>query len=221
LEYVEGVVLDPPPQYFLKGSLFHKAVADFYRSLAANRPHGRAALRACLQEIRDPEARGHIENALVVMTEKAWRGWRVVSIEKPFVVLLSEDMPPCVGVIDLLLTDGSGYLVIDHKTGRNFYQTDFYDPSKLQMAIYHRYVTSTYPRAHTRFFYDKYRWVRNLRTIRKPAISREECIISARDAMRAAEEIRQAYKLMKDYEARNYYPRNGTCYACPHEGRSC
>ena len=89
---------------------------------------------------------------------------KVVGIEKPFVYLMEQAIPPVVGVIDLILRRGETLILIDHKTGRDFYQPDI-----LQMAVYFNYLRSTGIKGECEFYYDSYRWVENLTRIRKPA----------------------------------------------------
>jgi hypothetical protein len=105
LEYVEGVRLDPRPEYFLKGELFHRAVARLYRERTRGR---RAKLETDLRQIDrhwddDPP---HLKNAVRLAHAQAWDESDVVGVEEPFVIDLGDGLPPLVGIVDLVLRDG-------------------------------------------------------------------------------------------------------------------
>jgi predicted RecB family nuclease len=119
-----------------------------------------------------------------------------------------------VGVIDLVLRQGDQVIVIDHKTGRDFYPQDV-----LQMAIYREWVQRQYPAARYSFYYDNYRWVRNLQRIRKPAFQRLEVEVAPDFWSSALERIRRGQKqidrILDSGEAR----KNGECFRCPYRSQ--
>jgi hypothetical protein len=173
LQYVRGIEPDPVPEYFTKGKLLHQLIARDY----SNGHDGRAlSLSKCRPAYEDEvalqfsgENLAHLLNALELHRQHAWRGAEVLGVEHPFVMRVHESLPPLVGVIDLVLVTDDGYLLVDHKTGRNFYPDD-----ELQVAIYAQYIHQAYGGETCRLFYDHYRWVKNLGRIRKPAFQRVE-----------------------------------------------
>jgi len=165
LQYVRGIEPEPVPAYFAKGKLLHQLIARDYSN-----GHGeRAAYEDELALQLSGENLAHLLNALALHRQNTWRGVEVLGVEHPFVMTLEPNLPPMVGVIDLVLKDNDGYLLVDHKTGRNFYPDD-----ELQVAIYAQYIRSAYGGEAARLFYDHYRWVANLERIRKPAFQRVE-----------------------------------------------
>jgi len=138
LESVKRLRLRPQPDYFVKGHIFHAAVARYYLGIAKNR----VLTIASLHEFVDRHKRSdghHLKNAISLAVQKAHVGWEVVAVEEPFVLSLGKGMPPCIGVIDLILRQGRHYAVVDHKTGKNFN-----DPDDLQVTIYREYIRRRY-----------------------------------------------------------------------------
>ena len=121
LEYVALASLDPAPLYFTKGKLLHQIIAAAYRRTALGQPVDAEEYNALIDSQLAEEHRRHLRNAVQVHFEQRLPDVRVVSIEKPFAMSIAPDLPPCVGVIDLVLERRGAFILIDHKTGHDFY----------------------------------------------------------------------------------------------------
>jgi hypothetical protein len=235
LQYVRGIEPEPVPEYFTKGKLLHQLIARDYSN-----GHGDRA-PAYEDEVAlqfSGENLAHLLNALALHRENAWQGAEVVGVEHPFVMRVHESLPPLVGVIDLILKENGSYLLVDHKTGRNFYPDD-----ELQVAIYARYIQQAYGGESCQLFYDHYRWVKNLGRIRKPAFQRVEVradparwpqdlarIRAAYGKIRQIHEICEHWnplhengrKPLRSGDLRNSLLRitsaPGECFRCPYRG---
>jgi hypothetical protein len=211
LEYVELVELDPVPLYFTKGKLLHQIIAAAYRKADQGEPDGLEEYYDLIDSQLEGEHRRHLRNALLVHLEQRWQDAEIISIEKPFVMDLDPDLPPCVGVVDLVLKRGATYLLIDHKTGHDFFPED-----KLQMAIYIEYMKRQFGDVTCEFYYDHYRWVNNLGRIRKPAFQRNYISIPASFWQTALERIRSGYRQIEQIKNGKPAARYGECFRCPY-----
>ncbi len=218
LEYRQGLAPDPLPAYFEKGRLLHEIAAMIYTNLAKGKPTTPDEISDFIHENNGGEYQHHLRNAAHELQWNAWKDWNVVAVEQPFVIELAPDLPPCVGVIDLVLENEGEFAIIDHKSGRTFFKTDFYDPGKLQMSIYREYAKRAYAPQSLRLFYDKYRWVNDLRRIRKPAFEREEIELSDDSWPHAYQKLRRGYQSMREMYHSGHYPKTGDCYRCPFRG---
>lgn len=135
LEYVQRVKLRPEPAYFVKGRTFHKAAAVLYQGLARGSAIRDSALERLIRKHDDEAEQQHLRNAVALLRENALVDWRVVGVERPFALSVARDLPPCIGVVDLILRRDGTYAVIDHKTGRNLGGGD-----AMQLAIYRQHV---------------------------------------------------------------------------------
>ncbi len=210
LTYVALADLDPPPDYFTKGKLLHQCLAESYQRAARGEPPDWTALQRAAEEPSGEEARRHLRNALELAREHHWQDCQVVAVEQPFVMLLADDLPPCVGVIDLILRRNGHYIVVDHKTGRDFYPQD-----ELQMAIYVEYIRRAYGGGECEFYYDTYRWVNNLSRIRKPAFQREAVKLHPHAWEKAVQRIREGNRAIQRIRAADDGAAVGECYRCP------
>ncbi len=202
----------PMPAYFAKGKLLHQAIAASYAALAGQPAQDPASLiaGATLEE----QHRRHLNNALATHRQNLWQGMRVLAIEHPFVFSLAGDLPPVVGVIDLVLQDEDGLILVDHKTGRAFAEQD-----ELQLAIYRHYASQAWQQPRVRFFYDHYRWVENLKTIRKPALYRQEVALPPAGLASTLDRLPQAAQRIEALKQRAANPgfaprREGQCFMC-------
>jgi hypothetical protein len=210
LDYVKGVKLDPIPNYFIKGKMMHEFIASSYESLARNRKIKSASYSKTISKYYDDQHRVHLENAVQVHLDNIWQNYEILGVEKPFVFLLNNELPPLVGVIDLLLKKEGRIIIVDHKTGG-----DFYPPDRLQMAIYLKFALQEYPGKEVEIYYDQYRWVNDLRRIRKPPLQRTRIHLPSSSWETAFERIYDGYKGMKRIKDEGYGKRNGECYRCP------
>ena len=215
LQYIRLMEPDPVPDYFVKGKLFHQAVAAHYReSLLDGERASRQASEMFEREF-EGESQQHLKNAFQVHLEHYWQDCEIVGVEKPFVMLIEPDLPPLVGVIDLILKQDGAYILVDHKTG-----SEFYDDDRLQMAIYMEYIRREYGEEQCEFYYDHYRWVKMLGRIRKPAFHRTRVISSRHDWADALTRIRAGYEEITTIQHNQKILKNGACYRCPYR-RNC
>ncbi len=211
LQYIRLIDPQPLPDYFNKGKLLHQLIARTYQHLDANRP---IDLRDHFEEIGryyHDERQTHLENAVLVHLQNLWADCQIVAIEKPFAMIIDELLPPCVGVIDLILRQGNQYIIVDHKTGRDFYPQD-----ELQMAIYAEFIRREYAAGYCKFYYDQYRWVNNLQRIRKPAFHRTAITPTSSDWSTSLHRIREAYKTIQHIYETKRAERFGECFRCPY-----
>jgi ATP-dependent exoDNAse (exonuclease V) beta subunit len=211
LQYVQMRDPDPIPDYFTKGKLFHQIVATFYQKSANSDFDTKEQAFQIIAENYEGQNQRHLENAFLVHLENYWRDYEVVAVEKPFTMTIDPNLPPCVGVIDLILKQDDKYVLVDHKTGRNFYPQD-----ELQMAIYVEYMHRLLGEAQYEFFYDEYRWINNLNRIRKPAFQRIEVTLESNYWQDALTRIRNGFTMIDQIKTNHYAERNGECFLCPY-----
>jgi len=210
LQYVHGIEPEPVPEYFTKGKLLHQLIArDYSNGNGGREPayEDEVALKFSGENL------AHLLNALELHHQNAWHGAQVLGVEHPFVMRVDHALPPLVGVIDLVLKENGSYLLVDHKTGRNFYPDD-----ELQVAIYARYIQQAYGGQNTRLFYDHYRWVKNLGRIRKPAFQRVEVRADPAHWPQDLARIRAAYGKIREIQESGVAQRHGECFRCPYRG---
>ncbi len=211
LQYIQLVDPEPVPDYFVKGKLVHQLIARNYLKAARNQKiQPAAAQRYLSRQYAGPDL-NHLSNAVTVHLQNLWEDCEIVAVEQPFVLVVHPDLPPCVGVIDLVLKQGSGYILVDHKTGRDFAPQD-----ELQTAIYMHYIRETYGTVRCRFYYDQYRWVNNLARIRKPAFQRIPVTLPRGHWRAALERMHSAREKMEAIERANYGRKFGQCFMCPY-----
>lgn len=213
LQYILGQELQPVPDYFTKGKLFHQLLASHYRE--NNCSSSQESLALALSEIAgEYEGRNqrHLENAYRVHLQHSWKDCEVIAVEKPFAMLIDPHLPPCVGVIDLAARQDDTTIIVDHKTGRDFYPQD-----ELQSAIYMEYMRREFGGdVRSAFYYDHYRWVENLHLIRKPALQRTRIDLPPGAWLAALERIRQGYQKIVDIWRDGRGLRYGECFRCPY-----
>ena len=215
LQYIELVELKPTPMYFIKGKIFHQVIAQTYQSIQSQEELDPLHLTEWIDSEVNPDHRNHMHNATKVMLENLWQGYEIEGIEQPFVLMIDPNLPPCVGVIDLILCQGDQFIVIDHKTGRDFYKEDV-----LQMALYGLFIQEKYPDGKCSFYYDHYRWVNHLERIRKPAFIRNQVTISVIEQEQALERIRQGFYKIDQIRHTGKAKKDGQCFLCPYR-RNC
>lgn len=103
LQYVHEKELDPVPEYFVKGKIFHQIIADCYHHIKK----GREVSPSSYDKFFGKNSSGvnpiHLRNAVQVLEDHVWRDHQVIAVEYPFVTMIDMDLPPFVGVIDLIL----------------------------------------------------------------------------------------------------------------------
>jgi hypothetical protein len=217
LQYVRLLEPTPVPDYFTKGKLFHQVIASFYEKEAGSQDGARG--QACSAEetyqvidsAYEGDSRRHLRNAYTVHLQNIWQDCQVLAVEQPFAMLVHPEMPPIVGVIDLILRKDDAIVIVDHKTGRDFYPED-----ELQMAIYVQYIQQQFGDTACKFYYDHYRWVNNLTRIRKPAFQRTQVSFSSARWPASLDRILKGAKVIDQIRAKEWAQKNGECFRCPY-----
>lgn len=210
LEYVAGVKLRPEPSYFVKGRTFHKAADRLYRTIARGRQLDTGELEPLIQKHRDEDDQRHLRNAVQLLAQNVMAGWDVVGVEEPFILSLGPNLPPCIGIVDLVLRKDGVLAVIDHKTGKNFGNTD-----PLQMAVYRQHAVTKHKAEKCLTFFDEYRWVNNLGRIRKPAFQRTAVQLRSTAWASAVRRFAKGHVRIRRIEKTQDAPGTGQCYLCP------
>lgn len=216
-QYVQHLELDPIPAYFTKGKILHEVIANNYAQIKQDPTINEFEILFDENEV-DEQHVTHIHNAIDTHMNNMWEGYEILGIETPFALMIEPDLPPVVGVIDLILRDEKdSVILVDHKTGHYFNEQD-----QLQMAIYHRYIQQQFAPNNVEFYYDHYRWVNNLARIRKPAFSRERINLSRDHARASQSRITAAAGRIEQVRAkktidRRWYADRGECFRCPYK----
>jgi hypothetical protein len=213
IRYILGKEIFPVPEYFIKGKALHRTIANAYKTIQKGADFDEAIIQydgIC----RSSQAGNHLHNGYLTFCQNILPLIEVVAIEKPFVFLLNGEIPPIVGIIDLILRRGDTLILIDHKTGRDFYQPDI-----LQMAVYQGYVRSTGFQGECEFYYDNYRWVENLERIRKPAFERKRMSINEIEIRESEQRLITGYEGIRKLWEGRLPDRRGECFRCAY--RSC
>jgi hypothetical protein len=113
--------------------------------------------------------------------------------------------------VDLVLRKGDECAVIDHKSGKQFYELD-----RLQVVLYHEYVRRQYGTEQCVGYYDQYRWVNNLDRIRKPASCRTKVTIRKGTWNSVLRRVAKRYRQMKKIEQTGRAYGSSDCWGCPH-----
>lgn len=211
LQYVLYQQPEPLPDYFTKGKLLHQCLARYYQAQKDGINIDLIDFKEEIVALSNPAFHTHLLNALQVHSQNRWQDCEIVAIEHPFVFSISAGLPPMVGIIDLILRNGETILLVDHKTGRNFYEDD-----ELQVAIYSRYIMERYGIDQCRLFYDHYRWVENLERIRKPAFQRKEVSTLPASWSSYLERIQLAAEKIERVQAGTILPSSPSCFRCPY-----
>lgn len=209
LEYVEKVRPRDEPIYFIKGRLLHQAAAGFHRARGRGRGYSVERLLSPTKRGLEQDDLNHVRNAMTLMRLQAEDDWSVVAVEEPFVLDLGPDLPACLGIVDLIERREDVCRVIDHKSGKRFYDSD-----RLQLVLYWEHVRRRYGAAKCHAFYDQYRWVNNLERVRKPAWRRTRVNIRSGSWNTALRRLAARYKEMKVIEEAGDAPGSGSCDYC-------
>ncbi|RJQ43875.1 MAG: PD-(D/E)XK nuclease family protein [Anaerolineaceae bacterium] len=215
LQYIRFQQPEPLPDYFTKGKLLHKLIAQFYQSQKDGNTVDLSDLESEISLSTNNMNHAHIVNALQLHFQNRWCDYEIVAVEHPFVLSISDDLPPMVGVIDLILQGENGIVLVDHKTGRDFYPYD-----ELQVAIYSQYIRKMYGDSTCRLFYDHYRWVENLGRIRKPAFQRSEVSVEPSQWAFYLNRIQTASEKIQLLQSGEQPSPIRACFCCPYR-QSC
>jgi len=209
LAYVKHIPLDPEPDYFVKGRLFHEAAQGYYRAICLGRSPRSTDFTKIIKKHKNAVARTHLSNAVEMLIRNAFTGWEVIGVEKPFALDLGPDLPPCVGVIDLVLKRANTFAVVDHKTARRMWPQD-----PMQVAIYREHILEEFGAQECRAFFDMYRWVNNLDSIRTPAFLRKSARLSQKSFPRAVQRFEKGYAQIRQIEETGTAKASGDCWMC-------
>ena len=208
LRYILGREIVPVPEYFVKGKALHCTIANAYRAFGDGQEFGEEIIHYDGIS-RFSQAGNHLRNGYLTLRQNMLLSVEVLGIEKPFVFLMEDNIPPVVGVIDLILRRGDTLILIDHKTGRDFYQPDI-----LQMAIYLSYLRAAGHQGDCEFYYDSYRWVENLARIHKPAFDRKQMAINEWENEGQVRRLVAGYHGIRRLKQGLIPERNGECFRC-------
>ena len=210
LQYIIGIQPEPIPDSLEKGKAFHRMAAAYYRSNSVSASSA-TLLEVCLSAYGGQNQQ-HLRNVVEVFLHSTWSEYEVMGVEKAFVMPLGDNLPPLVGVIDLILRKGSDFVVVDHKTGRDFYQ-----PEAMQMAIYYHYLQSVFDGNNAMsFYYDHYRWVQSNARARKPLFQRMRVAESDLEWQPALKRIRDGYARIVHLENGGRAKTGELCFMCPY-----
>ena len=210
LQYVKRVTLKKEPDGFVKGRAFHRAAASAFRRIS--RGEVVVADDAAREAIRlhGEYWGGQIKNALGLMIENRPARWDVAGVEEIFALDLGDGVPPCVGVVDLVLKLGDRYAVVDHKTGKDFWRSD-----AMQLAVYREHVLRSRGAKSCAGWFDDYRWVNDMRRIRKPAFRRTFVPLTNRLWNSALKRFRNGYESILRVESEGEKSSGGgSCWMC-------
>ncbi len=197
------------PSYFVKGKALHQAAAIAYGHLRGTGTIDPQAVAAAAQSA-DAEIQCHVLNAVTLLIENVIRDWEIVAIEEPFVMSLGRALPPCVGIIDLVLRRDDDFMIVEHKTGKSFYEHD-----ELQLALYREYIRRRFAPRSCQTVIDEYRWVNDLGRIRKPAFQRQYVTLSEKAWDDARKRVSAAYRVMQQIATKGAPEKVGECFKCP------
>lgn len=207
-EYVAMRRVSPTPEYFVKGKVFHDIAARFY---LPNSTRKKLVTKTVTRRIKNEASLAHIDNGVKLLVKNAWNGWSVIGTELPFVFDMHSNLPPFIGIIDLLLKKDETYAVIDHKTGKSFNQLD-----KHQLVLYLEHVKRTYQPEKCIAYYDEYRWVNDIERIRKPAFRRTPVKTTKKSYTEALVRAKDAYRKMSKILSIEDTNISGDCWNCPY-----
>ena len=192
------------------GTLVHEAAQIAYQHIQAGRPVDFDALaQKTAARHSVPSCRAHVGNAITTLSQHLLPGHEIVGIEEPFFLDLSADLPPVIGVVDLILRDGPRYLVVDHKTGKRFNDED-----EGQLVLYAEYVRQRHGAKRCEGVFDQYRMVPNLARVRTPVHMRTSVKISAKRTAALVPQYRSAWKTMQSIRSASDAPRGDNCWFC-------
>lgn len=225
LTYVRRVPLELEPGYFVKGRIFHRGAARFYRARARGKRLPPSQVKRSADCLRGTDDHLPLCNAFEALVESAPDDLKVVAVEKPFVLHLERDLPPVVGVVDLVARSEGALHVVDHKTGK-----DFYGQKPHQMTLYAAWARKHYRAERVRAWYHQYRWVNSLTRIRKPAVIHTEVDLMPVQPLRPLMRFRRRQNLLnwlrcawwdiQWIEKTGKVRHTGTCNFCPY-GKQC
>jgi len=147
------------------GTLFHAAARRLYTARSTADPQH--LLSRLQTRGLDADSDRKLRNAIILLHQNRWSAHSILSVEEPFFIDLASGLPPVIGVADLILRHGSKALVVDHKTSARFN-----DLSADQLVLYAEHARRAHRVRRVEGWYDEYRLVANLATIRKPAFRR-------------------------------------------------
>jgi hypothetical protein len=189
------------------GSLFHEAARKFYSSATPSAPSG--LYEALKTHGLDSDNKSKLCNAITLLAQNRWSEFEVVAVEEPFFLELASDLPPIIGVADLILREGATVTVVDHKTS-----TKFNDLDSDQLVLYAEHARRRHGARRTRGFFDEYRLVPNLSTIRTPAFRRSPVQVGKTLLSPMIERYREAWDEILDCESGDESAPGYECWTC-------
>ena len=147
------------------GTAFHGAARALYASIKDGKlPTISSLLKPVNRKAMSKDSVGLLRNGLDLLRLHRWEEHEVVSFEEPFFFELAANLPPIIGVPDLILKRGDTWIVVDHKTSKQF---NNHDPS--QLVLYAENLRRTHSTSCVIGVYDTYKLVPDLsKTIKLP-----------------------------------------------------
>jgi hypothetical protein len=195
-------------QPLLLGSIFHDAAERLYGKAGPANP--RLLLKKLPTKKLEPERRRKLLNAVRLLCENRWPEQDdVLSVEEPFFMDLGDDLPPVIGIADLILRQGKKLAVVDHKTSGKFNDT-----SAGQLVLYAEHARIKFGPRPVIGFYDEYRLVADLSSIRKPAFRRTCVTVSRRLLPPLVSRYHKAWRQIREMSVGNPPASAYDCWFC-------
>ena len=192
------------------GTLVHEAAQFAYERIRAGGHVDFAALaEKTAAKHPEPSHRRLVANGVVTLSEHLWTDSEVVGVEEPFFLDISADLPPVIGVIDLILRKGPRYLVIDHKTGKQFTPQD-----EGQLVLYAEHVRQRYGAGRCDGVFDQYRMVPNLAKVRTPVHRRTAVRIGPKRTAALVRRYQEAWESIQSIRSASDVRRGYECWYC-------
>jgi len=174
--YYQQYLLGEPPssEALTTGVAFHQAAAAFYEARRAGR-RGLSVDDLCrlMPPTPIPDEQPYLNNACKTLLQNAWDEYEVAAVEELFFMDLAPELPPVIGIIDLVLRADRSYVVVDHKTSKRFNDLD-----SGQLELYAEQVRRSREVTECAAAFDEYRLVPDLQRVRKPVFRRTPVAVS-------------------------------------------
>ena len=205
-QYILGI--KPTGSALVTGTLVHEAAQVAYEHMRAGRSVDFVSLG--LRTARrhpEPSCRPLVKNGVATLSTHLWEDHKIVGIEEPFFLDLSVDLPPIIGVVDLILRDGTDFLVVDHKTGSRIEKQD-----AGQLVLYAEHVRRKYGAKRCDGAFDQYRMVPNLEKVRTPVHKRTLVKIRPTRSAALVPRYRRAWTSIQSIRSANNAWRGENCW---------
>jgi len=209
-EYIDGEKIDFDAAE--TGRLIHQAAEIVYNAIKEDEKLSSKTIKKQLRLKHSNRGRqSELNNGIKTLIKNRWKGYKILSIEKPIFSNLSKELPPVIGVIDLLLEKDKYVIVVDHKTGRKFQEKD-----NDQLILYSNYVMNNIkpkPRACAACF-DEIRLVEDLSSVRDTVFRRTPVPLSEIYYHKIVRRYTKGWKAIKRIENGKKPKFSSDCFIC-------